>query len=102
MSNLVLKKQMTMLLKDKSPTVGGNVAGGTSSEAYSSLHAGTPSQHQGSLDEPETHDLQDCIQEVFSKCSLLSSLPISYFLFLCMKMSQLGPITWLLQHRENQ
>ena len=57
-----------MLLKDKSPTVGGNVAGGTSSEAYSSLHAGTPSQHQGSLDEPETHDLQDYSRRV--KCFL--------------------------------
>ena len=40
--------------------------------------------------------------KVFSKLSLLSSLPDSHFLFLCMKTSQLRSIVWLLQHRENR
>ena len=64
--NFVLKKQINMLLLNgfRSSTDRGNLAGRTSSEAYSSLHGGTNSHHQGSLDEPETLGLQDCVQEV--------------------------------------
>ena len=60
-----------MLLKQNSfrrSTVGGNLEGRSWSEAYSSLHDGTSSHNQGSLNKPEAHDLQDCLKELLSIC----------------------------------